>query len=151
MIKIRPAVCTDFSDKDQQLKLSCISLHLSHRLFLCANKSNIMTTITKTVLHASVQEAKKENVKATSKFMEEAQYNYFFLISFVILTGSCLGGIAAMYILKANAPIWQLITNIYLTMACNVACIGQVSAKWVIRTFVLSALANIVLLLVNVL
>jgi hypothetical protein len=110
-----------------------------------------MTTITKAGIHANVRETQKENVKTGSKFLEEAKFNYFFLISFVILVGSCLGGITAMYILKANAPTWQLVANIYLTMGCNVACIGQASAKWVIRIFALSTIANIVLLVANVL
>lgn len=108
-----------------------------------------MSTITKTGLHVSMQQTKKAGT--LSKFMEEAQYNYFFLISVVIIAGSCLGGITAMYILKANAPLWQLVSNIYLTMGSNVACIGQVSAKWVLRIFALSTLVNIALLLANVL
>ncbi|HWY37423.1 MAG TPA: hypothetical protein VNY73_02620 [Bacteroidia bacterium] len=108
-----------------------------------------MTTITKTNLRI---EPKGTTVgEWYNKFLKEAEFNYFFLISFVITAGSCLGGIAAMYILQANAPIWQLCVNIYLTMACNVACIGQVSAKWVINLFGLAVLANIALLLVNVL
>lgn len=110
-----------------------------------------MSTLTKTGLPINMQETKKENVTTTSKFLEEAQYNYFFLISVVIITGSCLGGITAMYILKANAPLWQLVANIYLTMGCNVACIGQASARWVLRIFAISVLANIMLLLAHVL
>lgn len=86
-----------------------------------------------------------------SRLVELYTFNYFFLISFVILVGSCWGGITAMYILKADAPIWQLCANIYLTMGCNVACIGQAPAKWVINLFGISALANTVLLLANVL
>lgn len=85
------------------------------------------------------------------RFLEEATFTYFFLISFVITAGSCLGGIAAMHILQNDAPIWQLCVNIYISMASNVACIGQAPVKWVLRIFGLSALANIVLLLANVL
>src|SRR5438270_665399 len=83
------------------------------------------------------------------KFIAEATYNYFFVISFVILVGSCWGGITAMYILKANAPIWQLCLNIYITMANNIAPIGQASAKWVIGLFILSSLVNLILVLAN--
>lgn len=85
------------------------------------------------------------------RFLAEISFNYFFVISFVIAVGSCLGGVTAMYILSNNAPIWQLCVNIYLTMGCNVACIGQAPPKWVINSFAISALANIVLLLANVL
>jgi hypothetical protein len=96
--------------------------------------------------------ASKAEVKASrrQKFLEEAQYNYFFLISFVILVGSCWGGITAMMVLKANAPTWQLCLNIYATMASNIASIGQAPAKWVLRIFGLSVLVNLVLLLLNV-
>lgn len=86
-----------------------------------------------------------------TRFMDEAKFNYYFLISFVITSGSCLGGVTAMYILSNDAPIWQLCINIYVTMASNVACIAQAPAKWVVRIFALSLLANIVLLLANVL
>jgi len=110
-----------------------------------------MSTITKHNLGVAHSERAGAQSTWYTRFIDEATYNYFFLISFVIAVGSCLGGITAMYILKENAPIWQLIINIYLTMGCNVACIGQASTKWVVRLFGLSALANIVLLLANVL
>jgi len=111
-----------------------------------------MATITKQDVRIAhgVKEACVQNTWYT-RFIDEVTYNYFFLISFVIAVGSCLGGITAMYILKENAPIWQLFINIYLTMGCNVACIGQASTKWVLGLFSLSTLANIVLLLANVL
>lgn len=85
------------------------------------------------------------------RLLAEATFNYYFLISFAITLGSCLGGVTAMYILQNDAPIWQLLVNIYFTMGCNVACIAQVKAKWILNIFGISVLANIVLLLANVL
>ncbi len=108
-----------------------------------------MTTLTKT-LHL-VKENSSTQTGWFARFLKEAEENYFFLISFVITVGSCLGGITAMYILQGNAPIWQLCVNIYLTMGSNVACIGQVPTKWVVNIAGLSILTNIALLLINVL
>ena len=109
-----------------------------------------MSTLAKTSLHVATE---RTLVAKTwyDRFIDEISFNYFFVISFVITAGSCIGGITAMYILSNNAPIWQLCANIYLTMGCNVACIGQAPVKWVIRIFGISILANIVLLLANVL
>ena len=83
--------------------------------------------------------------------LKGAQFNYFFLISLFILAGSGLGGITIMFILSANAPIWQLCLNVYLTMASNVACIGQAPVKWVIALFGISVLVNVALILANAL
>jgi len=86
-----------------------------------------------------------------NRLLEDAKFNYFFLISLFILVGSGLGGITIHFILRANAPIWQLCLNVYLTMASNVACIGQAPVKWVIALFGISALTNVILILSNVL
>ncbi len=104
-----------------------------------------MTTITKTYeKQIAIQKS-----GWYQKFLEEAKYNYFFLISFTILVGSCWGGIAAMMVLKGGAPIWQLCLNIYTTMASNIASIGQASTKWVINLFVLSVIVNTILIIIN--
>ncbi len=109
-----------------------------------------METIAKPTFFVVKTEVKKES-STYEKFLERAQFNYFFLISFFVTVGSCLGGITAMYVLQGNAPIWQLCLNIYISMANNVACIGQAPLKWVINIFAASILTNIALILVNVL
>jgi hypothetical protein len=110
-----------------------------------------MTTLAKSSANLVQTEAGAATASWYERFLAEATFNYYFLISFAITFGSCLGGITAMYILQNDAPVWQLCLNIYVTMGSNVACIGQASTKWVMRIFGLSVLANIVLLLVNVL
>lgn len=107
------------------------------------NESNVSST---TQLSSTAKSG-----SAYARLIESLHFSYFGLISMTILIGSCLGGITAMYVLKDNAPIWQLCINIYLTMASNIAAIGQAPTKWVVNTFLISVLANIVLLLAHVL
>lgn len=82
------------------------------------------------------------------RFLAEAKFNYFALISMCILVASIWGGITAMVVLENNAPIWALCVNIYITMASNIASIGQAPVKWVINLFVASMLVNLALVLV---
>jgi len=66
-----------------------------------------MTTLTKTYTHQHT-----DSVSLTgryNKLIEKLQFSYFGLISMTILVGSILGGIAAMYVFKNDAPMWQFI------------------------------------------
>jgi hypothetical protein len=81
------------------------------------------------------------------RFLEEAKFNYFAVISMAILIASIWGGITAMVILENNAPIWVLCVNIYITMASNIASIGQAPVKWVVNLFALSMLVNLAIVL----
>ncbi len=67
-----------------------------------------------------------------------------------ILIGSIMGGIAAMFILKNDAPIWQLGICMASAMANNVAAIGQAPTKWVVNLFLACLSINIILILLNV-
>ena len=64
-----------------------------------------------------------------------------------ILIASIWGGITAMVVLENSAPIWVLCENIYITMASNIASIGQAPVKWVVNLFALAMLVNLVLVL----
>jgi hypothetical protein len=81
------------------------------------------------------------------RFLAEAKYNYFAVISMSILIASIWGGITAMVILENNAPIWMLCINIYITMASNIASIGQAPVKWVVNLFTLAAVVNLMFVL----
>lgn len=85
------------------------------------------------------------------RFLEEAKFNYFGLIAMCILVVSIWGAITAMVVLQNNAPIWVLCLNIYITMASNIASIGQAPVKWVLNLFGLAMLVNLALVLVYVL
>jgi len=108
-----------------------------------------MATITKTFGASAYSATAKTSYY--SRLIEKLHFSYFGLISMTILIGSCWGGITAMYVLQDNAPIWQLCLNIYITMASNIAAIGQAPTKWVVNLFGLAMLTNTVLLLVHVL
>ena len=75
--------------------------------------------------------------------------SYFGLIAMTISVGSCLGGIAAMHVLQAHAPIWQLALVMLCAMANLVAAIGQTPVKWVLGTFGLCTSVSIALILVH--
>ena len=61
-----------------------------------------------------------------------------------------MGGIAAMFILKNDAPIWQLGICMASAMANNVAAIGQAPTKWVVNLFLTCLIINILLISINV-
>ena len=84
------------------------------------------------------------------KFIESLNFSYFGIISMTILIGSIIGGISAMYILKTDAPVWQLGLCMATAMANNVAAIGQAPTKWVVNLFLTCMSVNILLILVNI-
>ncbi|MGZ3905110.1 MAG: hypothetical protein ACXVC6_15515 [Bacteroidia bacterium] len=85
------------------------------------------------------------------RFMAEAKYNYFAVIAMAILVISIWGGITAMVIQQAGGPVWALCINIYITMASNIASIGQAPVKWVVGLFTTAVLVNLLLILAFVL
>ena len=89
------------------------------------------------------------SVSSYAQFIERISFNYFGIISMTILIGSILGGIGAMYILKNNAPIWELGLCMAGAMANNVAAIGQAPTKWVVNLFIVSSVISVLLILVN--
>lgn len=108
-----------------------------------------MSTLTNTY-HQNVASSKPVAAKSGyDLFIEKLQFSHFALISMAILIGSCLGGIAAMYVFMNGAPFWQFVLGLGVSMANLIACIGQAPTKWVFNLFVLSLLVNAVLLLSN--
>lgn len=86
-----------------------------------------------------------------ANIVKKAEFSYFGLMAMTILIGSCWGSIAAMMILSNNAPIWQLAACILISMANNVAAIGQAPTKWLLNVFIASIAVNTLLILLNVL
>ncbi len=107
-----------------------------------------MATITKTYQTTSTHEAQHSG-SAIDNLIEKLKFNHFALISMAILVGSCLGGIAAMYVFMNGAPFWQFALGLSVSMANLIACISQASTKWVVRLFGLSLLVNAILVLAN--
>ncbi len=92
----------------------------------------------------------EKHQSAYDNWIKKLNFSYFGIISMTILVGSILGGIAAMYILKNDAPIWQLGICMASAMANNVAAIGQAPTKWVVNLFFTCLTINIMLILLNV-
>lgn len=86
-----------------------------------------------------------------AKFIDGLKFSYFGIISMTILIGSIVGGVSAMFILKNDAPVWQLGLCMATAMANNVSGIGQAPTKWVVNLFLLCIGVNALLILVNVL
>jgi hypothetical protein len=85
------------------------------------------------------------------KLIEDLKFSHFALISLAILVGSCLGGVAAMYVLMAGLPIWAVGIGLAASLANLVACIAQAPTKWVVNLFTRSVIVNAILFTVSVL
>ena len=92
----------------------------------------------------------EKHQSAYGNWIKKLNFSYFGIISMTILIGSIMGGIAAMFILKNDAPIWQLGICMASAMANNVAAIGQAPTKWVVNLFLACLSINIILILLNV-
>ncbi len=110
-----------------------------------------MTTLAKTYNQTQTIDKSTTGLTRYEKFIKKMEFNHFALISMAILIGSCLGGIAAMYIFQNDAPFWQFALGLSISMANLVACISQAPTKWVVNLFGASLLINALLLLTNML
>ena len=109
-----------------------------------------MTTLSKSYQSSHTATKSHGLAERYNAFIENMKFSYFGLISMTILIGSILGGITAMVILENGASIWQLGLCLAISMANNVAAIGQATTKWIVNLFAATLLINIVLILVNV-
>jgi hypothetical protein len=108
-----------------------------------------MESTIKTSAPIYAHRSKSTSVSAYDKFLEKLKFSYFGIISMTISIGSILGGIAAMYIFQNDAPIWQLALVMGISMANNVACIGQAPIKWVMNLFFAATIINSLFIIVN--
>jgi len=106
-----------------------------------------MSTLAKTYTNQKTSSISID--KRYNKLMDKLQFSYFGLISMTILIGSIIGGVAAMYIFKNNASMWQFIFCIGFSTMNNVFAISQAPVKWVFNTFVLTVFVNVLLILIN--
>ena len=114
-----------------------------------------MTTITKSYGQSQISYVNRSNsnsitlLKRYNDLIEDLNFSQFGLISMSILIGSIMGGIAAMFVFQAGAPLWQFIVGLIFTMANLVASIAQAPTKWVFNLFVLSLIVNTLLIVAN--
>ena len=83
------------------------------------------------------------------KLVQKLEFSYFGLIAMTISVGSIIGGIAAMYVMEHNAPIWQLGLAMAGAMANNVSAIGQAPTRWVLNIFLANLTVCTLLILAN--
>lgn len=84
-----------------------------------------------------------------AKLIEKAEFSYFGIIAMTITIGSILGGIATMFVFQNDAPTWQLGVAMMISMANNVAAIGQAPTKWVVNIFALCVVLNLLIIAIN--
>lgn len=108
-----------------------------------------MSTVAKNFSQSQASSSELSLSARYNKFIEDLKFSHFGLISMAILFGSIMGGIAAMYVFENQAPMWQFILGLGVSMANLVASIAQAPTKWVFNLLVLSVIVNIGLILAN--
>lgn len=108
-----------------------------------------MSTVAKNFSQSQANSSELSLSARYNKFIEDLKFSHFGLISMAILFGSIMGGIAAMYVFENQAPMWQFILGLGVSMANLVASIAQAPTKWVFNLLVLSVIVNIGLILAN--
>ncbi|WP_298423441.1 hypothetical protein [uncultured Kordia sp.] len=88
-----------------------------------------------------------------TKYYNEFQDKYTMYIPLTIILQSCIGGIAAMYILMNGldtvSGLIQLFLCTILTSFYNAAILAQLKEKWVFNMLILSLLINISFIVFN--
>lgn len=81
--------------------------------------------------------------------LSDFQKSYMLMIPLSIVLQSCLGSIAALYIVKEKGPfmLLQLAICIAVTMIFNASILAQLKTHIVFRLLVLSLFSNILLLI----
>lgn len=86
--------------------------------------------------------------------LEDFKNNYIMFIPLSIIFQSCLGSVAALYILtnaSADAfPFLQLSLCVIVTMAFNAAVMAQLNYKLTFNLLLASIILNIILVALNV-
>lgn len=86
------------------------------------------------------------------KYLVDFKRGYLLYVPLSIIFQSCLGSIAAMYILmNSNSRFYLLELSIcvVVSMAYNASIMAQAKHKWVFNLLILSSLVNLLLLVIN--
>ncbi|MCL6268110.1 hypothetical protein [Flagellimonas myxillae] len=89
-------------------------------------------------------------LKGLKEFEKDATgYSAIFIIA-----QSCLGSVAAMYVLINGVDVWQMTQLFLVTIACmgfNAAVLSQQKPKSILNLFILSLLVSTAVLVLNLL
>jgi len=90
-----------------------------------------------------------------TRYYEEFHDKYTMYIPLTIILQSCLGGIAAMYILinglDTISSLIQLGLCVIVTSVYNAAILAQLRDKWVFNILLLSLLMSTIFIIINTL
>jgi len=85
--------------------------------------------------------------------LSDFKVNFMIYIPLSIILQSCIGSIAAMYILLTSTkdvfPFFQLTLCVIVSMAYNASVLAQLSHKLIFYMLVLSILINVLLIVIN--
>jgi len=87
-----------------------------------------------------------------TKYLSDFQNRYSLYIPLFIIFQSCLGSVAAMYILMNSTKtfhFFELILCVSVCMIYNSSVLAQVKSKWVFNLLILSVIVNTFLILLN--
>ncbi|WP_298510895.1 hypothetical protein [uncultured Kordia sp.] len=88
-----------------------------------------------------------------AKYYNEFHDKYTMYIPLTIILQSCIGGIAAMYILMNGldtiSGLAQLFLCVIVTSFYNAAILAQLRDKWVFNMLIISLVLNTLFILVN--
>ncbi len=103
------------------------------------------------VLHANQQRTQNDILNRWfTKQADQFEATRFGMMAIYITIQSCLGGIAAMFILQNKADVLWLAAVTALTMAGNAVLIAQGKAKLCLALFYLNVVVSGVLIFVNI-
>ncbi|HNQ26811.1 MAG TPA: hypothetical protein PKL92_02720 [Aquaticitalea sp.] len=86
------------------------------------------------------------------KGFEDFRQNYTLYIPLSIILQSCVGSVAAMFILMNSAKTFhfvELSLCVTFAMAYNGAIYGQMKTKWIYNLLIATMLVHIVLIVIN--
>ena len=88
-----------------------------------------------------------------SKYLEDFRSKLSLYIPLTIILQSCIGSIAAMYILMNSTSgeflFFELTLCVVLSMGYNAFVLAQMSYKWTFNMLIASILGNILLIVIN--
>lgn len=88
-----------------------------------------------------------------SKYLDDFKKNYILYIPLSIILQSCIGSIAAMYILMNSEPefhFWELTFCVIVSMGYNAVIFAQLKEKWIFNFLILTFVVNVPLIIINV-
>jgi hypothetical protein len=89
-------------------------------------------------------------INKINSVIDREESNQYGIMTLAITAGSCLAGIAAMFILQNDAATWQLGTVAATAMGSNAMAIGQAPFKTFAWSFIISAIVSAIFIAINV-